>query len=116
MESHASYPALAEMCRLYPRHAQSLFQVYNDILYAQQWREVAVENLPLLSRAIIKGKKTGQRIVIPCSLADQLSIDWFNTVFSSQTPVPDQIWVGIVADDSSLVYYKLSKGMVKPPM
>jgi len=107
------------MCRLYPRHAQSLFQVYNDILYAQQWREVAVENLALLSRAIIKGKKTeqeDQRIVIPCSLADQLSIDWLNAVFSSQTPVPDQIWIGIVADDSSLVYYKLSRGMVKPPM
>ncbi|KAF8322591.1 hypothetical protein DL93DRAFT_2162719 [Clavulina sp. PMI_390] len=86
---------------------------------AQQWIDVTVEDLPALSRGILKGKKSaeeGTRIVVPCSLAENLSIEWLNTVFANQDPTPMEIWVGIVADDSSLVYYKLSKGIVKPPM
>jgi tRNA-splicing endonuclease subunit Sen15 len=78
------------------------------------------------------------RIVVPCSLSENLSIEWYNTlvalnwfewtrrnlpfsnrlnnIFRNCSPTPNEIWIGIVGDDSSMVYYKLSKGIVKPPM
>lgn len=74
------------------------------------------------------------RVVVPCTLSENLSIEWYarnrsqtkstswnlacnriNTVFDTVVPPPTEIYLGIVSDDSSIVYYKLSKGMVKPP-
>jgi len=107
------------MCLKYPKHSQSLFQTYNDILYTQQWVDVTVSDVALAQRAVISGRKSTDdalKVVAPCSLSENLSIEWLNTIFNNHIPSPNEIWVGIVGDDSSLVYYQLSKGIVKPPM
>lgn len=122
MESHPTYENLAPFVARYPRHAQSLFQVYNDIVYTQRWTDVTIEDIPELNRVAVRGKKDPSepsKLVVPCSLAEDLSIGWITQVFESRSPKEPSlaaIWVGIVADDSSLVYYKLSKGIIKPPM
>ncbi|KAJ7643969.1 tRNA intron endonuclease [Roridomyces roridus] len=116
MEKHPSYQALAHVLPKYPRAAGCIFQTYNDILLAQQWTEVQVVELESISRAAITGKKpkTDTTLhVVPCSLAETLSFGWLMKAFS-QLGDPPEIYLAITSDDASLVYYKLSRGIVKP--
>lgn len=128
MESHSQFDgALKEACTAYPRHAGCLFQTYNDLKLAQKWTNISIVDIPGLKRSAIRGdvpapaetseeKSDPQsRVVVPCTLSENLSIEWINTVFDTVVPPPTEIYLGIVSDDSSIVYYKLSKGMVKPP-
>ncbi|KAG8856445.1 hypothetical protein FRB96_006411 [Tulasnella sp. 330] len=39
-----------------------------------------------------------------------------NAIFDEVSPPPAEIYLGITSDDSSIVYYRLSKGIVKPPI
>ncbi|KAG8951686.1 hypothetical protein FRC04_005707 [Tulasnella sp. 424] len=116
-----------DACASYPKHAGSLFQAYNDLTLAQKWTNVSIVDIPALKRAAIRGDMPASadsrvqnsapqlRIVVPCMLGENLSIEWINTVFDALGPALTEIYLGIVSDDSSIVYYKLSKGMVKPP-
>ncbi|KIO25664.1 hypothetical protein M407DRAFT_244024 [Tulasnella calospora MUT 4182] len=128
MESHSQFDgALKEACTSYPRHAGSLFQAYNDLKLAQKWTNISIVDIPALKRSAVRGDMPAaaetseenstlqSRIVVPCTLSENLSIEWINTVFDAVIPPPSEIYLGIVSDDSSIVYYKLSKGMVKPP-
>lgn len=95
-----------------------MYQVYNDILYAQQWTEVQVLDAPRVKRAIISGIKSEQThrsFIAPCGLDESLSIHWISEVFQ-ELPASDEpdVYLGIVSDDSSIVYYKISPGIVKP--
>ncbi|KAJ3797560.1 tRNA intron endonuclease [Lentinula aff. detonsa] len=110
LEIHPSYPALASLVEKYPAHRGSLFQTYNDILLAQQWRDVQVIDLGDCRRGALRGKRPKTATdpesllhVIPCSLAESISIAWYR-----------QLYLAVVSDDSSIVYYKLSPGIVKP--
>jgi len=88
-------------------------------MFVQQWVDIDVVEIAELGRPVLTGRKTSdepRRIVVPCSLSENLSIKWLNYVFRNYSPVPEELWIGIVGDDSSMVYYKLSKGIVKPPM
>ncbi|KAJ7183587.1 tRNA intron endonuclease [Mycena filopes] len=108
MQSHPSYPALAHVLPKYPRAAGCLFQAYNDILL--------VVDLEGVSRAAITGKKpkTDTTLhVVPCSLAENLSMGWLKTAFTLLSD-PPEIYLAIASDDASIVYYKISNGIVKP--
>ncbi|KAJ7274094.1 tRNA intron endonuclease [Mycena rebaudengoi] len=134
MEAHPSYQALAHVLPKYPCAAGCLFQAYNDILLVQQWSDVEVVDLEGVSRAAIKGKKpkTDTTLyVVPCSLAETLSFSWFVNFPCTATALsisllfrlitaftllsdPPEIYLAITSDDASLVYYKISRGFVKP--
>ncbi|KAJ3992661.1 tRNA intron endonuclease [Lentinula boryana] len=110
LEIHPSYPALASLVEKYPAHRGSLFQTYNDILLAQQWRDVQVIDLGDCRRGALRGKRPKTATdpeslldVIPCSLAESITLAWYR-----------QLYLAVVSDDSSIVYYKLSPGIVKP--
>ncbi|KAJ6622663.1 tRNA intron endonuclease [Mycena sp. CBHHK59/15] len=116
MEAHPSYQALAHVIPKYPRAAGCLFQAYNDILLVQQWSDVEVVDLEGVSRGAIKGKKPKTETtlhVIPCSLAETLSFSWLQTAFTLLSD-PPEIYLAITSDDASIVYYKISRGIVKP--
>ncbi|KAJ7868288.1 tRNA intron endonuclease [Mycena leptocephala] len=116
MQAHPSYPALAHVLPKYPQAAGSLFQAYNDILLVQQWTDVQVVDLEGVSRAAITGKKPKTDVtlcVVPCSLAETLSFAWLTTAFTLLSD-PPQIYLAITSDDASIVYYKISHGIVKP--
>nr|GAT50809.1 predicted protein [Mycena chlorophos] len=118
MQNHKSYTVLAPILQKYPRAAGSLFQTYNDIVYAQQWSDVDLVQLDSISRAAISGKRPNTDAtvyVVPCSLAETLSFDWLQQAFA-QLQDPQEIFLAITSDDASLVYYKLSRGMVKPQL
>ncbi|KAJ7028012.1 tRNA intron endonuclease [Mycena alexandri] len=116
MQAHPSYPALAHILPKYPLAAGSVFQAYNDILLVQKWTEVKVVDLEGVSRAVITGKKPKTDVtlhVVPCSLAETLSFGWLTTAFTLLSD-PPEIFLAITSDDASIVYYKLSRGIVKP--
>ncbi|TFK34736.1 tRNA intron endonuclease [Crucibulum laeve] len=118
MENHPSYSALSDVVEKYPRTAGSLFQAYNDILYAQQWQDVEVLDLEGCERGAIQGcKKDTETIlhVVPCSLAETVSFAWLQTAFTLLSD-PPEIYLAITSEDASIVYYKISRGIVKPPV
>jgi tRNA-splicing endonuclease subunit Sen15 len=53
--------------------------------------------------------------VVPWSLAESLSAAWIRAAFA-ELGQPPALFLAITADDASVVYYKLSRGIVKPPL
>ncbi|KAF5386986.1 hypothetical protein D9615_001967 [Tricholomella constricta] len=118
MESHPSYSALAPILRKYPRAAGALFQAYNDVVFAQQWTDVEVIELEACGRAAIKGRKPKTEIdlhVVPCTLSETVSFAWLQDAFTLLEN-PAGIYLAITSEDASIVYYKISQGIVKPPV
>ncbi|PPQ69110.1 hypothetical protein CVT25_004607 [Psilocybe cyanescens] len=129
METHPSYPILSTLLAKYPRASSSLFQTYNDIVYAQQWDDVEIIDLQRCLRGVIAGKKRDTQetlYVVPCSLSETLSFAWLQDAFSqlftdltknqAVDSNPPCLYVAITSSDASIVYYKLSHGIVKPPV
>ncbi|KAJ7810290.1 hypothetical protein B0H14DRAFT_2379226, partial [Mycena olivaceomarginata] len=113
---------LAHVLPTYPRAAGSVFQAYNDILLVQQWTDVEIVDLEGISRAAISGKKP--KTVRSCVSMLGLSCLFFgifmtriSTLFPALWPrrsPSDGIFLAITSDNASIVYYKLSRGIVKP--
>jgi len=53
--------------------------------------------------------------VVPCLLAETISMSWLKSAFS-ELGHPGEVFLAISAEDSSIVYYKLSMGINKPPI
>jgi tRNA-splicing endonuclease subunit Sen15, fungi type len=122
MNKHPSYEKLAPLLQKYPRSAGPLFQTYNDLVHAQNWTEVEVIDLESCSRAAMKGirpntqeEDTEQSFVVPCALSETLSAEWIRAAFDGLDN-PNHLYLAITSEDASLVYYKISRGIVKPPL
>ncbi|KAF8061664.1 tRNA intron endonuclease [Lyophyllum atratum] len=116
MESHPSYQTLAPILSKYPRAAGSVFQAFNDIVFAQQWTNVEVIELESCERAAIKGQKPNTELslhVVPCTLSETVSFAWLRDAFTLLSD-PPEIYLAITSEDASIVYYKISQGIVKP--
>jgi len=125
MQSHPSYPRLADLINKYPRSAGALFQTFNDVTLSQKWVDVDVLELPECGRVAIKGLRpslTGDEppspcVVVPCGLAESLSTSWIRDVFAEldeQQTAPESFFIAFCSEDSSIVYYKITKGIMKP--
>ncbi|KAF7760241.1 hypothetical protein Agabi119p4_10917 [Agaricus bisporus var. burnettii] len=118
MNQHPSYTVLEPLMAKYPRASGSLFQAYNDIVYAQEWCDVEVVDLEKCARGAIKGRKKSSNVdmhVVPCTLSEKLSTQLLNDAFVSLGE-PSEIYLATTSEDASIVYYKISTGIVKPPM
>ncbi|KAK0194311.1 tRNA intron endonuclease [Armillaria mellea] len=121
MNAHPSTSALTPLLSKYPKTSGSLFLVYNDVVHAQSWRDVESVDLgEQCPRGAIKGRRPNTDsndpvYVVPCALAETVSYAWLQSAFKSLSD-PSEIYLGITADDSSIVYYKISSGIVKPPV
>jgi len=119
MERHPSYQALSPLLQKYPRSAGCFFQTYNDVVYAQRWTDVEVVDLGTCQRGAIKGRKRGDAEtvlhVVPCTLAETVSFAWLKAAFELLSN-PPEIFLAITSQDASIVYYKISLGIVKPPV
>jgi tRNA-splicing endonuclease subunit Sen15, fungi type len=120
MDAHPSSAVLAPLLQKYPRVAGSLFQTYNDLVHAQQWTAVETIDLAPCSRGALKGYRPNAAnddllFVVPCSLAETLSAAWIRAAFSGLGS-PELLYLAIASEDSSVVYYKISQGIVKPPL
>ncbi|KZT73864.1 hypothetical protein DAEQUDRAFT_702864 [Daedalea quercina L-15889] len=118
MDQHPSYSELAAFLPNYPRAAGALFQTFNDLKLAQQWTDLEVVDLASCSRGALRGRRPRTEevlCVIPCSLSESLSLAWLQDAFH-ELESPSQIYLAINTEDSSIVYYKISPGIVKPPV
>ncbi|KAN0124675.1 tRNA intron endonuclease [Lactarius tabidus] len=119
MESHPTYSTLKGTIQRYPSAASAIFQTYNDLLLVQQWAELELVDLPTCERCGFQGRrpenKNALAYVVPCSLAESLSMGWLKSAFSGFKN-PGELFLAINAEDSSIVYYKLSTGITKPPL
>ncbi|KAI0670519.1 tRNA intron endonuclease [Trametes maxima] len=118
MERHPSYQILSASLSKYPKAAGALFQTYNDLKLAQQWSDLEVIEVPGCSRYALRGRRPNTDVVlnvVPCSLSESLSTDWIRTTFRELNS-PAHVYLAINTEDSSIVYYKISPGIVKPPL
>ncbi len=80
-DTHPSNEALDALITKYPETSGCLFQVYNDILYAQSWTDVNVVDLGLVlnfPRGAVKGRRDAGTLVyvVPCALTESLTYAW----------------------------------------
>ncbi|KLO11886.1 hypothetical protein SCHPADRAFT_449826 [Schizopora paradoxa] len=118
MESLVSYPAFESIAKRYPQAASSLFATYNDLLHAQRWEDLEVLDLPPCNRGALKGRKPNTDstlFVVPCSMSETLSTSWLIDALRTLDE-PDGIYLAISTEDSSIVYYRISRGFAKPPL
>ncbi|EIW81175.1 hypothetical protein CONPUDRAFT_124153 [Coniophora puteana RWD-64-598 SS2] len=134
MQNHPSHAALAPFLSKYPQSSGPLFQAYNDIVLAQKWTEIALLDVPSCQRGAIRGTRPlaptdpdaprATCVVLPVSLSEEISTRWLRNAFAdlaaqqaaSGTQSGDELYLAIAADDASTVFYKLSRGIVKPPV
>ncbi|KAK0480985.1 Sen15 protein-domain-containing protein [Armillaria luteobubalina] len=120
MNAHPSTSALTLLLSKYPKTSGTLFLVYNDVVHAQSWKDVESVDLgEQCLRGAIKGRRpntdTNEPVyIVPCALAETVSYAWLHSAFKSLSD-SSEICLGMTADDSSIVYYKISSGIVKPP-
>ncbi|PWN25721.1 hypothetical protein BDZ90DRAFT_261927 [Jaminaea rosea] len=137
IESHRDYTPLAPLLSRYPRQAGPLFHAYHHLVHSAAWTDVAPVDIrgddesdpaPVNSGsgwgALIGMRPQGTQpeLLLPCHVTDNLSVAYFQAVFSSletQAKSRDGLQTGhillaILSPDSTVVYYKLAKGLVKP--
>lgn len=118
MNAHPSHQELSALLPKYPKAAGALFQTYNDLKFAQQWTDLEIIDLSSCSRGALRGRRPKMETslcVIPCSLAESLSISWLQGAFR-ELGEPSEVYLAVNAEDSSIVYYKISPGIIKPPV
>ncbi|KAL4261583.1 SEN15 family protein [Pleurotus pulmonarius] len=118
------YQQVSTFSTKYPRTMGTLFLAYNDLVYSQRWTDVEILDLKSCSRAAIRGCRrlnannthnTQIANVVPCTLSELISLEWLGNAFISLGD-PPEVYLAITSDDSSIVYYKISRGIVKPPL
>lgn len=75
-------------------------------------------DLETCSRPALRGIRPGtdaSAYVLPCWLSENLTMSLINSAFEDMGEV-SELYMAITAEDSSIVYYKLSKGLVKPQL
>ncbi|KAF9648031.1 hypothetical protein BDM02DRAFT_3097127 [Thelephora ganbajun] len=118
MEKHPSFPAVSHLLKKYPNVGGALFQTYNDLSLGQGWKDVQVLDLQTCSRPALRGIRPGSDVsvyVLPCWLSENLTMSLVHGAFEDMGGVTE-FYMAITAEDSSIVYYKLSKGLVKPQL
>lgn len=122
-ERHAAYAVVEPLCAKYPAQASALFQTYVDLKYAARWRALAVHDTASFGMpgwAILVGEapNTNQtrQVVLPLSLERTVNTHMFTELFAHLPPdaVASHILLALMSNDATVVYYKLSQGMVKP--
>jgi len=118
MEKHPSYSVVSHLLEKYPSVGGALFQTYNDLSLGQGWKDVQVLDFQTCSRPALRGIRPGTDAtvyVLPCWLSEKLTMSLIHDAFEDIGDV-SELYVAITAEDSSIVYYKLSKGLVKPQL
>lgn len=79
---------------------------------------MTVVELEDCKRGAVRGRRpnTTQTLnVVPCGIHELVSFEWLRHAFEALDN-PEDIHLAITSDDASLVYYKISRGIVKPPV
>ncbi|PWN20326.1 hypothetical protein BCV69DRAFT_312922 [Microstroma glucosiphilum] len=138
-KTHSSYEPLKEIMALYPRQSGPIFHSYTDLTHAARWEEMTAVDLGKEKQTRLQrvsgsgwagliGRRPGGKkleAVIPCHIADTLSTSFFDGIYSALATLSsseerfeeletEHILLAVLSPDSTVVYYKLAKGLVKP--
>ena len=122
-ERHAAYAAVEPLCAKYPAQAGALFQTYVDLKYAARWRALDVHDTASFGKpgwAIIVGEAPDasdhRQVVVPLLLEQTVDTRMFTELFAHLPPdaATTHILLALMSNDATVVYYKLSQGLVKP--
>ncbi|KAF7293739.1 Sen15 domain-containing protein [Mycena chlorophos] len=114
MQNHKSYTVLAPILQKYPPRSRILVpDIQRHSISGKRPNTVGYS--PHSQSIFLRSIQDVAVYVVPCSLAETLSFDWLQQAFA-QLQDPQEIFLAITSDDASLVYYKLSRGMVKPQL
>lgn len=100
----------------------NLYAVYSDVVLAQSWTDVKIHTLGNELCPVISGKRPSgppdTRFVWPTRAEHSTSIHRLDTLFKCVHSRLDtnmkKLYLGIVHTDSTVVYYTLNEGLVKP--
>ncbi|WFD32546.1 hypothetical protein MSPP1_003594 [Malassezia sp. CBS 17886] len=133
-KEHPAYEALAPLCAKYSAQASALWQTYVDLVYAAGWTHVDAVDVPRAAAcgagdkggafgsvgwAIVCGAPpSGQQrqAVVPMAVEQTLTTATLGELFAR---LPDgvaqtHVLLAMYSGDSTVVYYKMSEGLVKP--
>jgi len=87
---------------------------------SQRWNDLEIFDAEDGRCCFLKGRMSKQeadtekQVVYPLSLGDSTDMATLYGLFEVLDPAPPSILLAIAAEDSSIVYYKISKGIVAP--
>ncbi|KAG4105037.1 hypothetical protein H8356DRAFT_1635929 [Neocallimastix lanati (nom. inval.)] len=116
MENNPVYSDVKEYCEKYPLQAYNIFQTYLDLYIVKKWKVenfIDLELLKTIAFEVRNPKEDSNSIVISMGLNETWSIENLNEIFQDLKNV-SSIVCAILSPDSSIVYYRISKGMVPP--
>ncbi|MBW0554379.1 hypothetical protein O181_094094 [Austropuccinia psidii MF-1] len=127
-ENHLQYQiipsSLKEASDSIPQQAAALSQALSDLTAAQQWNDLQVQICSpigsLQSRfALLRGKPPSSschRTIYPMCLNQPTNFRSLSQIFSclDSNDSSPKVLLAIVSNDSSIVYYELSNGIVSP--
>lgn len=130
--THPAYQVVGATCEAYPKQAAAVWQAYCDLSYAANWSGlqpletdapwallVGTPPPPLVGTGAVhtpSATPSQATAVFPVDLAAILSPGDLSSVFAALPAHVDHetILLAVVSNDSTVVYYKLARGLVKP--
>ena len=131
-KDHQSYPQVEALCAKYPVQAGALFQTFVDLQFSARWRELQAVDVPRdppapggglgsAGWAVVRGiprDASDAMFVVPMDLDETLTAelcvcaDSIHDIFARLDV--RHVLMAMMSNDGTVVYYRLSQGMVKP--
>lgn len=125
---------LAPLCTKYPSQAAALVQTWEDLKYSAGWTQLSTVDIeratsPVKGYApkgfgsqgwvLICGRPRGAKsntAVLPMLVEETMDTALFSEVFARlpNEVAPTHVLLAMMSNDATVVYYKLSQGLVKP--
>ncbi|WFD28641.1 hypothetical protein MNAN1_003654 [Malassezia nana] len=135
--THEAFAIVQSLCDTYPSQASALFQTYVDLRYAARWRDLQVRSIQRRvgatdaaseaanadfganGWAIFVGVAPGSKdkqVVVPMVLEQAIDSAMLGNLFARlpEDAVHTHVLLAMMSNDATVVYYRLSQGMVKP--
>ncbi|EGG08519.1 uncharacterized protein MELLADRAFT_104929 [Melampsora larici-populina 98AG31] len=117
----SSIDSIKSIANQYPLQSSALIQAYSDLSAAQQWIDLRIQTCSLESNSskvvLLRGKPNltePERLVYPISLTQSTNFKTLKNLFNQIGFSTQKILLAIISNDSSIVYYELSNGIVSP--
>ncbi|PVF92793.1 hypothetical protein CPB86DRAFT_716840, partial [Serendipita vermifera] len=134
---------LAGLTAKYPKYSGTLIQTHSDLAFSQRWRNVIAVDLHVAKRPALLGVRNEEEsdvasIVVPFQPTEAVTMVLIQDIFNSMDPKilklreddlgywsseateiawhDTHFYVAVIAPDSSQVYYKVGRGIIKPQM
>ncbi|BFZ53985.1 tRNA splicing endonuclease subunit [Savitreella phatthalungensis] len=113
-------PELLEFKEILPEHEYGLiYAAYADVRLSQDWQDVRIHRMASGWRPLLSGTLKGvTELVYAVSRLEQVTLEIFDRLFvaasAALNATIEKILLAIIDPDSTVAYYVLKRGIVKP--